>query len=241
MGGSFSTPVSHKDDESIESLTQGFNIVFIGWGAKWSVVCVLQSKFFHWARFGQFVFHYFQGFAFLGKDVHWSKLWNICDGIDANWSKFQTTWNIFFFSKMLKHGIRPLKEISLHVPFSLWHLDVTRWTGMDKNGQTSTRKVGNDLMYPWIIVRWYDWTNIDTNWKRCQEGRSQKPNHDFTTCNHLEFQMKSERLWEAAVRFYKLLSQGGMAQPFPMLAKNKLIKTTGNFSLFVLSLQTKLG
>ena len=120
------------------------------------VVCVLQSRYLHWARFGQFVFQCF-----------------VCFGIDLYWSKLQSTWNVFkIFVDFLQF------TISLHVPFRLWHLDVRRWTGMGRNGQESIGKCVNCVS----ISRSHG----------CQERRKEKPNYEFSTSNHLEFDFGNE-------------------------------------------------
>ena len=49
------------------------------WMGREMVVCVLQSKFLHWARFGQLVFHCFRWWCF----VYFERY--------AYWSKFHTT------------------------------------------------------------------------------------------------------------------------------------------------------
>ena len=120
------------------------------------VVCVLQSRYLHWARFGQFVFQCF-----------------VCFWVDLHWSKLQSTWNVFkIFVDFLQF------TISLHVPFRLWHLDVRRWTGMGRNGQESIGKGVNCV----AISRSHE----------CQERRKAKPNYDFSTSNHLEFDLVSD-------------------------------------------------
>ena len=109
-------------------------------------------------------------------------------------AKIPNSLKYFFFKS--KYKIRYLfQQFYLHVPFSLRNLDVARRTGLDRNGQESMWQVVNHCPCPLIIRR--------SHGKRCQERRSQKPNYDFSTYNHLGSGDKWSFL-EDALRFYTL-------------------------------------
>ena len=112
-----------------------------------------QSKYFHWAKFGQFVFRFLHLQCFVCLEF----------GRDANWLRFPIAWKSFFNN--LKCDI---STIDLHVPFSLWHLDVTRWTNLD-------RRNGNGQESHWKVVNHW-WSH---GW-RCHERIDEKPDY-----NHL--------------------------------------------------------
>ena len=77
-----------------------------------------------------------------------------------------------------------ISTIDLHVPFSLWHLNVTRWTNLD-------RRNGNGQESHWKVVNHW-WSH---GW-RCHERIDEKPDY-----NHLGSDEEEWRLWQSRRAF----------------------------------------